>query len=81
MNKTSQNTQMQIYLQNQQEHKVQMAKLDRKFALRLNEYLDQLEQVFLAYCLLDGGVRQGQGRIGIQSFLKFIRQFEIMEKD
>jgi hypothetical protein len=42
-----------------------MAKLDRKFALRLNEYLDQLEQVFLAYCLLDGGVRQGQGRIGI----------------
>jgi hypothetical protein len=54
-----------------------MAKLDRKFALRLNEYLDQLEQVFLAYCLLDGGA----SRIGLQSFLKFIRQFEIMEKE
>ena len=29
------------------------------------------------YCLLDGGA----SRIGLQSFLKFIRQFEIMEKE
>ena len=68
---------MRLSFQHRQIHLEQLAKLDRKFALKLNEYLERLEQIFLSYSMME----QGQGRIGIQSFLKFIRFFEIVEKD
>ena len=39
----------------------------------MNKYVDQLERIFNKYSLLE----QGHGKIGVQSFLKFVKDYNI----
>ena len=51
--------------------------LDRQFSINLNHFTEELSKIFNSYSLTE----QGNGKIGIQSFLKFIKEYGLVAKE
>ena len=65
------------YMEIQKLQILEIEKLDRKFAIELNGYLSELEEIFQRCSMKE----MGKDRMGFQVFLKLIKDFNIMESN
>lgn len=61
----------------QKSQMLEIEKLDRKFAIELNIYLSELEEIFQRYSMME----IGKTMMGFQVFLKLIKDCHIMENN